>query len=97
MPVPNPEQTASIFSLGFFFFLDPVVFEAYRVPHLPYDRLPPLADDDSIKNLKAAHFKVRELVRKFVLQNLIFRSTLTHSRELNPETMYSTSYGRSLQ
>ncbi|KIK53742.1 hypothetical protein GYMLUDRAFT_178425, partial [Collybiopsis luxurians FD-317 M1] len=57
MPVPNPEQTASIFSLGFFFFLDPVVFEAYRVSHLPYDRLPPLADDDSIQNLKAAHFR----------------------------------------
>ncbi|KIK58469.1 hypothetical protein GYMLUDRAFT_45326 [Collybiopsis luxurians FD-317 M1] len=57
MLVPNPEQTASLFSLGFFFFLDPVVFEAYYVPHLPFDRLPPLADDDSIRNLKAAHFR----------------------------------------
>ncbi|KAE9405641.1 hypothetical protein BT96DRAFT_955137 [Gymnopus androsaceus JB14] len=46
----NPEQTASIFSLGMFFFLDPVVFEAYH-------RLPPLADDDSAKNLKEAHFQ----------------------------------------
>ncbi|KIK58410.1 hypothetical protein GYMLUDRAFT_246115 [Collybiopsis luxurians FD-317 M1] len=57
MPSPNPEQTASLFSLGFFFFLDPVVFEAYRIPHLPYDRLPPLADDDSIRNLRSVHFK----------------------------------------
>ncbi|KAF5389764.1 hypothetical protein D9757_005974 [Collybiopsis confluens] len=57
MPDLNPEQTASLFSLGFFFFLDPVVFEAYRVPHLPLDRLPPLADSDSIKNLKERHFK----------------------------------------
>ncbi|KIK53738.1 hypothetical protein GYMLUDRAFT_250068 [Collybiopsis luxurians FD-317 M1] len=57
MPIPNPEHTASIFSLGFFFFLDPVVFEAYRVSHLPYDRLSPLADDDSIQNLKAVYFR----------------------------------------
>lgn len=58
MPKPNPEQTASIFSLGMFFFLDPVVFEAYGVPHLPYERLPPLADTDSIKHLKGMHFRV---------------------------------------
>ncbi|KAJ3715756.1 P-loop containing nucleoside triphosphate hydrolase protein [Lentinula raphanica] len=57
MPKPNPEQTASIFSLSMFFFLDPVVFEAYGVPHLPYERLPPLADTDSIQNLKTAHFR----------------------------------------
>ncbi|KAF9062353.1 P-loop containing nucleoside triphosphate hydrolase protein [Rhodocollybia butyracea] len=55
-PVPNPEQTVSLFSLGMFFFLDPIVFEAYRVPHLPYHRLPPLADTDSAKNLRDAHF-----------------------------------------
>lgn len=58
MPVPNPEQTSSLFSLGVFFFLDPVVFEACRVPHLPYDRLPPLADTDTAKNLKVAYFRV---------------------------------------
>ncbi|KAE9407351.1 P-loop containing nucleoside triphosphate hydrolase protein [Gymnopus androsaceus JB14] len=57
MPVPNPEQIASFFSLGMFFFLEPVVFEAYRVPHLPYERLPPLADHDSAKHLKEAHFQ----------------------------------------
>ncbi|KAJ4481119.1 P-loop containing nucleoside triphosphate hydrolase protein [Lentinula aciculospora] len=57
MPAPNPEQTASIFSLGLFFFLDPVVFEAYGIPHLPYERLPPLADVDSVQNLKTMHFK----------------------------------------
>ncbi|KAJ3920632.1 P-loop containing nucleoside triphosphate hydrolase protein [Lentinula edodes] len=57
MPKPNPEQTASIFSLGMFFFLDPVIFEAYGVPHLPYERLPPLADIDSIKHLKGIHFR----------------------------------------
>ncbi|KAJ3991391.1 hypothetical protein F5050DRAFT_1548971, partial [Lentinula boryana] len=57
MPKPNPEQTASIFSLAMFFFLDPVVFKAYGVSHLPYEHLPPLADVDSIKNIKTAQFR----------------------------------------
>ncbi|KAF8889981.1 multidrug resistance-associated ABC transporter [Gymnopilus junonius] len=51
MEVLNPEQTASLFSLMVFSFLDPVISEAYSVPHLPYDRLPPLADYDYSKNL----------------------------------------------
>ncbi|KAJ7169514.1 hypothetical protein C8R46DRAFT_1217207 [Mycena filopes] len=34
MPVPNPEQTASLISTMFYFFLDPIVFLGYRVPHL---------------------------------------------------------------
>jgi hypothetical protein len=51
MAVPNPEQTASLFSLLIYTFLDPIVFLAYRVPHLPYDQLPPLADYDYAQNL----------------------------------------------
>nr|GAT43358.1 ATP-binding cassette transporter [Mycena chlorophos] len=47
MPVPNEEQTASIFSLAFYFFLDPIVQLAARVPHLPFDDLPPLCDYDA--------------------------------------------------
>ncbi|PPQ74166.1 hypothetical protein CVT26_006770, partial [Gymnopilus dilepis] len=43
---PNPEQTASLFSFMVYSFLDPIIFEASRVPHLPYERLPPLADYD---------------------------------------------------
>jgi hypothetical protein len=35
MPILNPEQTASIISTFLYFFLDPLVFLAYRVPHLP--------------------------------------------------------------
>ncbi|KDR68699.1 hypothetical protein GALMADRAFT_146052 [Galerina marginata CBS 339.88] len=56
MQVPNREQTASLFRLMVYSFLDPVVFEAYRVPHLPYNRLPVLADKDYSKNLTAAAF-----------------------------------------
>jgi hypothetical protein len=51
MPVPNPEQTASLLSLLIYTFLDPIVFLAYRMPHLPHDQLPPLADYDYAKNL----------------------------------------------
>ncbi|KAJ7347435.1 hypothetical protein DFH08DRAFT_1002337 [Mycena albidolilacea] len=42
MPVPNPEQTASPLSLILFSFLDPVIVLAYKLPHLPFDLLPPL-------------------------------------------------------
>ncbi|KAJ7272088.1 hypothetical protein B0H12DRAFT_1200283 [Mycena haematopus] len=52
MPVPNPEQTASLWSLLFYFFLDPIVFLGYRVPHLKFDQLPPLSDYDYMENLK---------------------------------------------
>ncbi|KAJ7742653.1 hypothetical protein DFH07DRAFT_835946 [Mycena maculata] len=56
MPVPNPEQTASPLSLLLFSFLDPVIVLAYKLPHLPYDLLPPLADTDYSQNLKKRGF-----------------------------------------
>ncbi|KZT60636.1 hypothetical protein CALCODRAFT_492173 [Calocera cornea HHB12733] len=51
-PHPAPEQTASIFSFMFFLFLEPIVFAAWRVPQLPYERLPPLPDTDWSDNLR---------------------------------------------
>ncbi|KAG8899583.1 hypothetical protein FRC01_010451, partial [Tulasnella sp. 417] len=48
---PNPEQTASILSFITWSFLDPVVLEASRVSHLPYDSLPVLADYDHAEHL----------------------------------------------
>ena len=59
MPKPNPEQTASIFSTLVFSFLDPVVWEGYRTPHLKLDQLPPLVDSDHMKNLAKRTFPVR--------------------------------------
>ncbi|KAK0480768.1 hypothetical protein IW261DRAFT_1474488 [Armillaria novae-zelandiae] len=56
-PIPHPEQTAPLISLFLYFWMDPVVKAAYRVPHLPYDQLPPLADYDANKTLKARSFK----------------------------------------
>ncbi|KAI0932659.1 hypothetical protein AcW1_000282 [Taiwanofungus camphoratus] len=48
---PNPEQTASILSMALFNFLDKPIIEAYRVPHLPLDKLPQLADYDQADQL----------------------------------------------
>ncbi|KAF9046093.1 multidrug resistance-associated ABC transporter [Panaeolus papilionaceus] len=56
MEVPNPEQTASIFSLAVYTFLDSIISEASRVPHLPFDRLPALADYDRAAYLKEKSF-----------------------------------------
>ncbi len=42
--------------------MDPLVFLAYRVPHLAHDQLPPLADYDHTQNLKLVNFKVRPLL-----------------------------------
>ncbi|KAG6885716.1 hypothetical protein C0993_010889 [Termitomyces sp. T159_Od127] len=56
MEVPNPEQTASLLSLVVYSFLDPIVFLAYRIPHLSHDQLPPLSDYDYAAHLKARSF-----------------------------------------
>ncbi|KAF9516655.1 hypothetical protein BS47DRAFT_1371638 [Hydnum rufescens UP504] len=53
---PLPEQTASPLSFMTFAFMDPTVKTAYKYPHLPYDRLPPLADYDRSTYLKAKSF-----------------------------------------
>lgn len=39
-------------------FLDPIILAAYRIPHLGYDKLPPLADYDQTKYLVARSFQV---------------------------------------
>jgi hypothetical protein len=57
MAVPNPEQTASIFSLAFYFFLDRIIFLAYRESQLPEDELYPLCDTDASAYLTARSFK----------------------------------------
>ncbi|KAG8799884.1 hypothetical protein FRC16_004194 [Serendipita sp. 398] len=52
----NPEQTASWFTFFCFTFLDPIVFEASRTDHLPYEALPPLADYDAGDHLRKTSF-----------------------------------------
>ncbi|KAF9645156.1 hypothetical protein BDM02DRAFT_3189933 [Thelephora ganbajun] len=52
----NPEQTASWFSFVFSFFLDEVIFKAARVPRLPAEDFPPLADYDWAPHLVKKSF-----------------------------------------
>jgi hypothetical protein len=53
----NPEQTASIFSLVFYFFLDPIIFKASKVPHLKAEDLPQMCDYDYTENLIKRSYK----------------------------------------
>ncbi|KAF7321911.1 ATP-binding cassette transporter [Mycena kentingensis (nom. inval.)] len=53
----TPEQTASLLSVATYTFLDPIIFLGYRVEHLKYEQLPPLADYDDANNLKKMAFK----------------------------------------
>ena len=55
----NEEQTASLFSLVLFSWLDTTVTKASKVAHLPLDELPSLAISDSAKTLVADSFSVR--------------------------------------
>lgn len=50
---PNGEQTASPLSFASFSFLDGIMYESWKQPHLPYDLLPPLCDYD-----RSAHLRV---------------------------------------
>ncbi|KAJ7643889.1 P-loop containing nucleoside triphosphate hydrolase protein [Roridomyces roridus] len=52
----NPEQNASIFSFSFFFFLDHIIFLAYRKSELKEDELYPLCDTDNGKHLVSRSF-----------------------------------------
>src|SRR6267154_550332 len=58
---PHPEQTSSWLSMILYTWLDPIIFKAYRVPHLSHEELPPLADHDYSRNLKKKSFPVRLL------------------------------------
>ncbi|VDC06815.1 unnamed protein product [Peniophora sp. CBMAI 1063] len=53
----NPEQTASVLSLTTYTFLDDIVFRAYRMPHFPFEQLPPLCDYDRTEELVPRTFK----------------------------------------
>ncbi len=55
---PNPEQTASLLSLLSYNFIAPVIWLAYRMPHLPFDMFPPLPDYDHLRNIVGRSFPV---------------------------------------
>ena len=56
------EQTAPAWSLLTYAFLSPVVWLAYRIPHLAYDMLPVMSDFDHLRNLVSHSFPVSGLL-----------------------------------
>ncbi|KAJ6610803.1 hypothetical protein B0H10DRAFT_2059064 [Mycena sp. CBHHK59/15] len=62
MAVPNPEQTASIFSFTFYVFLDRIIFRAYREAQLKEEELHPLCDTDASAHLISGSFKARQFI-----------------------------------
>ncbi|KAH9854915.1 multidrug resistance-associated ABC transporter [Lenzites betulinus] len=72
MPEVNPEQTASLISMAFYGFLDGIIFKAYRMPHLPWEELPPLADYDYARNLVARSFPHLDPFQAFKKQHIFF-------------------------
>jgi len=78
----NPEQTAPLLSLVLYSFLDPTIFKAHRVSHMPPEQLPPLADYDYSKNLVKRSFKVLFSSPQCSFLTKAF-STLTPSLEQN--------------
>ncbi|RDX45542.1 P-loop containing nucleoside triphosphate hydrolase protein [Lentinus brumalis] len=55
---PNPEQTESLISLLSYNFIAPVIWLAYRMPHLPFDMFPPLPDYDHLRNIVGRSFPI---------------------------------------
>ena len=49
-------------------FLDPTIWRAYRLPHLPHDQLPPLCDYDEARHLKARAYPVSSTVLRMGLR-----------------------------
>ncbi|KAH8120523.1 hypothetical protein DFH11DRAFT_1560461 [Phellopilus nigrolimitatus] len=99
---PNPEQTTPLLSLALYTFLDPIISKAYRVPHLPADQLPPLADYDYARNLVKRGFKNLDTFSGAKKAHLFFGLMRTFSREytgillmlvLRVFTMYASPVG----
>ena len=69
MPEPNPEQTCSILSRMVFAFLDSVIWEGYRTPHLTVEQLPPLCDYERMKYMSKRSFPVSHYYHEVFFAN----------------------------
>lgn len=88
-PHPNSEQTTPLLSLVLYSFLDSIIWKAYRIPHLPADRLPPLADYDRAKELRKRSFKYLDVFSGAKKQHLFVAfmkifSKLENVRKVEP-------------
>ncbi|KAK1236146.1 hypothetical protein PQX77_000617 [Marasmius sp. AFHP31] len=69
---PSPEQTASLFSSAIYTFMDPLMFLGYRIPHLAYEKLPPLSDTDFARYLRAVNFKYLDVFSGAANRHIVF-------------------------
>ncbi|PPR03510.1 hypothetical protein CVT24_006998 [Panaeolus cyanescens] len=81
MKVTNPEQTASIFSLALYTFLDPIIVDASKVSHLPFEKLPPLLDREYAAHLKQISFPYLDQFRAKTKRHLFWGLMIVFSRE----------------
>ncbi|TFK79744.1 P-loop containing nucleoside triphosphate hydrolase protein [Polyporus arcularius HHB13444] len=70
---PNPEQTASLLSLLSYNFIAPVIWLAYRMPHLPFDMFPPLPDYDHLRNIVGRSFPILDPILNKSRRPLAFK------------------------
>ncbi|RPD70679.1 P-loop containing nucleoside triphosphate hydrolase protein [Lentinus tigrinus ALCF2SS1-7] len=70
---PNPEQIASLLSLASYNFISPLVWLAYRMPHLPFDMFPPLPDYDHLRNIVGRSFPVLDPILNKSRRHLAFK------------------------
>ena len=59
MSIPNDEQTCSLFSFITYRYVGSIVRLAGKMDHLDAEKLPPLCDTDTAKNLVNKSFPVR--------------------------------------
>ena len=74
---PGPEQTASILSLVTYAWLDPLIHDAQKQPHLPVKDMPPLAEYNRIGYLMETSYEVshRSTFTKIYLTQVGLHST----------------------
>lgn len=58
---PSGEQTSSPIFYILFAWMDPLIYQAWKEPHLPYDSLPPLCDYDRSAYLTEKSFPLLQV------------------------------------
>ncbi|KAF9555324.1 multidrug resistance-associated ABC transporter [Agrocybe pediades] len=79
--IPNVEQTASLFSMMTYTFLDHTVMLGYKVPHLSVDQLDPLSDRDAAAYRTEKAFPHIDVFRGAKRRSLFWRLMRVYRKE----------------